>query len=60
VKSGGKTPKQPRKPADKGGKVIDLVALLQQSLGEAEKSTKGRKKSKRSGAVHHHARRKAA
>jgi DNA end-binding protein Ku len=61
VKSGDKElPKPARKRADKAGKVIDLVALLQQSLGEAESATKGRKKQRRSRAVHHHARRKAA
>src|SRR3954453_5964201 len=60
-------PKPKRAPAQKGGKVIDLVALLQESLGEATKGAKKAKGTKRAAqgkggpaARHHHARRKAA
>jgi DNA end-binding protein Ku len=65
VKSGGKAPKAPRTTAEKPSKVIDLVSVLQASLGEAHKSSKGggnKAKRSKSGQQHHqrHGRRKAA
>jgi non-homologous end joining protein Ku len=65
VKSGGKAPKATRTTAEKPSKVIDLVSVLQASLGEAHKSSKGgSKKAKRSKSARHHhqrhGRRKAA
>jgi DNA end-binding protein Ku len=59
IKSGDKkSPRTAHKPSGKTSKVIDLVSLLQQSLGEAEKSTRGGKRAKRRTAGH--AKRKAA
>jgi DNA end-binding protein Ku len=60
VKSGNKTSrKAARKPAEKTSKVVDLVSLLQESLGEAKKGAKGTKRAGRTSAAGRQ-RRKAA
>jgi DNA end-binding protein Ku len=53
VQSGGKTPKGQRKPAEKTGKIVDLVSLLQESLSAAQKAPEKGKRVKQSPAARH-------